>query len=364
MSDRRKIAIILAVLLVGCLFAGSVILRLTLQRDDDVPILDVVRQPTSQLSTPLPQSERAVDVALGISVAPHLPSRPDQLDALGMTWVKVYQTDQISEYPNQHVLYRIDIDPGSLDGWEQGLDELALELASRGVNAVEIGNEPNLAFEWGGQRPIDPAYFTDALCRAYRVIKATTPDLIIVAGGLAPAPTLPDGSAMSDMEFAQAMFDAGAAGCFDAWGYHPYGFDQPPAADPVEFPMSFRRTELMRELLVANGLTEIPIWITEFGWLRDPAENGVDCSTDPSFAGFQYMTFSADLQTQYTIAALDYAVQNWSWVGPMFLWNLNWNQYDASYEPLCSHLRWYAILNADGSPLPVYGELERSVDSP
>ena len=149
MSDRRKIAIIVAVLLLGCVVVGSVILRIALQRSDRVPIFDPVHQPISPPSTQSPQDEIDFDTALGISVAPHLPSRPDQLDALGMTWVKIYQTDQIADYPNQDVLYRIDIDPGSLDGWEQGLDDLARELASRGADAVEIGNEPNLAFEWG-----------------------------------------------------------------------------------------------------------------------------------------------------------------------------------------------------------------------
>jgi hypothetical protein len=343
MSRRTRTLLVIAAAFVILLIA-AVALILILAPGAVTRITERLRPPT-----PTPVARR---VAVGISVAPHLPSRPDLLAEMGMTWVKVYATDQIGDYPDQHVLYRIDVDPGSLDDWERGLPNLAAELAARGADAVEIGNEPNLAYTWQGQRSPDAAYFTAALCRAYRAFKAAAPQMTVVAGGLAPAPTLSDGSAVNDLEFAQAMFDAGAGGCFDAWAYHPYGFDQPPEADPTQHEMAFRRAERMHEVLANNGHPDSPIWITEFGWLRDPAESGLDCTTDPAFAGFSYMIFPRDVQADYTARAIAYASRHWPWVGPMFVWNLNWNLYDASYEAPCSHLRWYAILDADGAPLP------------
>lgn len=301
-------------------------------------------------------------VGLGISVGPFLPARPDLLDAMGMTWVKVYDTPQIGDYPGRQVLFRVNIDPVDLDGWERGLYDLAPELAGRGAAAVEIGNEANLAGEWGGSP--DPARFTDALCRAYQAFKATAPDVLIVAGGLAPADNLPDGSAINDLDFARRALEAGAGDCFDAWGYHPYGFDQPPEADPAEHPMSFRRTEYMHDLLTEFSLGDRQVWITEFGWIRDPREEGVDCGGDPNFVNFEWMVVSRETQALYTAQAVRYAADNWPWAGPLFLWNLNWNLYDTDYEPLCSHLRWYGVLDSAGTPLPVFHAVGQITLSP
>jgi hypothetical protein len=294
---------------------------------------------------------------LGISVAPHLPARPDLLTDLGMTWVKVYDTPQIADYPGQHVLFRVNIDPVDLDGWERGLYDLAPELARRGAEAVEIGNEANLAAEWGG--PPDPARFADALCRAYRAFKQTAPQITVVSGGLAPTDTMPDGRSINDLDFARRALDAGAGDCFDAWGYHAYGFDQPPEADPFEHEMSFRRAERMYRLLNERGLGERGVWITEFGWLRDPREEGVDCSGDANFVNFEWMVVSRDTQAVYTARAVAYAADNWPWAGPLFVWNLNWNLYEPSYEPTCSHLRWYGILDSSGTPLPIVHAMQQ-----
>lgn len=291
-------------------------------------------------------------IGYGISVAPHLPSRPDLLDELGMNWVKVYDTEQIPDYPHQRVLYRVDVRgyPDNIEGWETGLHDLARQLQGLGVAAVEIGNEPNLTSEWGGRSP-NASEFTDTLCRAYRVFKATAPKIVVVSGGLAPGD--------NDLDFAQQMLNSGAGKCFDAWGYHAYGFNQPPEADPNQHAFSFRRTERMYRLLWNNGIRDRQIWITEFGWVRDPAEGGYTCADDPTFRDFNWMKVSAQTQATYTARAFQFADANWSWAGPMFLWNLNWSLYETSYEPDCSHLRWYAILDRNGARLPVFEAVKR-----
>lgn len=290
----------------------------------------------------------------GISVAPHLPSRPDLLNEMGMDWVKIYDTVQFADYPNQKILYRTEVRRLPDEAWDRGLVDLAHQLVAQGVDAVEIGNEPNLGPEWETGPP-NPEEYTQALCRGYAAIKSAEPGLIIVAGGLAPTAGTADGLNMDDFEFARRMFNAGAGRCFDAFAYHPYGFNQPPEADPYANPFSFRRTELMYQLMLDYGIMDKQIWITEFGWVRNPAEDGVDCSTAPEFAGFNWMVFPADVQADYTARALSFADKNWPWVGPMFLWNLNWNEYtDTGYEPQCSHMRWYGLTRQDGSRLPVF----------
>ena len=288
----------------------------------------------------------------GISVGPWLPSRPDLLDQMQMDWVKVYQTAQLRDYPNQRVLYRIEIDYWPNEAWVRGLYDLARELGAAGVDAVEIGNEPNLGAEWTWEPP-NPQHFTEAVCAAYRVFKEVAPAIIVVSGGLAPTAGTSDGRNMDDMVFAQQALDAGLGNCFDAFGYHPYGFDQPPEANPSKHPFSFRRAELMYDLLLRNGVRGKQMWITEFGWVRNPAEEGINCANDPLFADFQWMVVSSQTQAEYIARAFSFADRNWPWAGPLFLWNLNWNTYpDSENEPPCSHLRWYSILDRDGTPLP------------
>ncbi|GIV82005.1 MAG: hypothetical protein KatS3mg051_1359 [Anaerolineae bacterium] len=119
--------------------------------------------------------------------------------------------------------------------------------------------------------------------------------------------------------------------------------------------LNFRRVELIRALFEERGIYDKQIWLTEFGWLRDPAEDGVTCSdSDPNFAGFAWLRVSGQTQADYTVRAFDWADRHWPWAGPMFLWNLNWALYPPDMTPLCSHMRWFSLLRADGSPLPVF----------
>lgn len=291
----------------------------------------------------------------GISVGPHSRVPPSLVDDLGMNWVKLYDTAQVPDFPNQHVLYRIDVPgmPTDLANWQDGLQDLARELAELGVDAVEIGNEPNLYSEWGNNLPNARDYVT-VLRTAHRVFDRIAPDIVIVSAGLAPTVTTPDRHAISDLDFAQQMLDAGAADYFDAFAYHPYGFDQPPEADPRQHELVFRRTERVYQLLLENDVRDRQIWITEFGWMRDPAENGINCQGHQAFRGFEWMAVPGALQAAWTARAFEFADSNWPWAGPMFLWNLDWNQYEIDYLPICSHMRWYAVLNQDASPLAVY----------
>jgi hypothetical protein len=302
-------------------------------------------------------SGNARHIGYGISVAPFVstPNPAPLVDAMGLDWVKLYTTSQLNDFPNQHVLYRVDVpkDPADYTSWEEGLPNLARELASRGVDAVEIGNEANLSFEWGGRVP-DSRLFTDALCRGYRAFKTYAPDIVVVAGGLAPTITTPDRKAQTDLDFAQEMFNYGAAACFDAWGYHPYGFNSAPEADPRSHELVFRRTERMYRLLWNNGIRDKQIWITEFGWVRDPREDGMDCTRDPEFVDFLWMVKDRDTQAAYTARAFDFADRNWPWVGPMFLWNLNWNLVEPWALSPCNHMRRFAILDNAGNPLPAF----------
>lgn len=100
------------------------------------------------------------------------------------------------------------------------------------------------------------------------------------------------------------------------------------------------------------------IWLTEFGWMRDPREDGFQCSNyDPAFTGFAWMAVSGKQQADYLVRAFEYAHQNWPWAGPMFVWNMNWQQMDW-LEP-CNHMRWFGLLRHNGEPTLAYYALQR-----
>jgi hypothetical protein len=294
----------------------------------------------------------------GIHWAPNTSVDPRLVDQLGMDWVKVYELGHASLFPNQRVLLRIDA------GWQtdwpafkQNFAAYIREVARQPVEAVEIHNEPNLSLEWGNRQP-NAWQYTQLLRIAYTIIKSIKPSLIVVSGGLAPTITTPDRMAITDLDFAREMFANGAGQWFDAFGYHPYGYNLPPEAPPNgPQPLVFRRTELMRALMEEFGIYK-QMWLTEFGWLRNPSEDGVNCSdTDPNFSGFAWMRVSADTQADYLARAFDYAHLNWPWAGPMFVWNLNFQQ--VTFLSPCSHMRWFGLLKGNGDPLPAFSRLAR-----
>ncbi|MBI5958749.1 MAG: hypothetical protein HY866_08440 [Chloroflexi bacterium] len=293
----------------------------------------------------------------GIHIAPHTNASPALADQLRMDWVKLYEVGQIGEYPNKRILFRMDLPwPANWEAFRTSVRQRAAELSALGVDAIEVHNEPNLANEW----PSGPNawQYTQMLRVAYIQIKAINPNIIVVSGGLAPTITTADRGAISDIEFATEMLDNGAAQWFDAFGYHPYGYNQPPEAEPAFDTLTFRRVELIRKLFEERGIYDKQIWLTEFGWLRDPAEDGISCSdADPNFAGFAWLRVSGQTQADYTARAFDWADRYWPWAGPMFLWNLNWSLYPPGVNALCSHMRWFSILRSDGSTLPVFSRV-------
>lgn len=293
----------------------------------------------------------------GIHFGPHtnVPA-PQLVNQLGFDWVKIYELGHAWMFPSKRILLRVDIGwQSDWAGFKRGFAEQVRQIAAAPVDAVEIHNEPNLRNEWGGSTP-NAWQYTQLLRVAYTVIKQIKPSLIVVSGGLAPTVTTPDRGAISDLDFAREMFENGAGQWFDAFGYHPYGYNLPPEAEPGgNQPLVFRRTEQIRALMEEYGIYK-QVWLTEFGWLRDPSEDGVGCSdSSPDFHGFAWMRVSGAQQADYLVRAFEYAHLNWPWAGPMFVWNLNWQQ--MNWLNPCSHMRWFGLLNTKGEPTPAFKRL-------
>ena len=179
------------------------------------------------------------------------------------------------------------------------------------VLAYIVWNEPNLAIEWEGQPP-DPAGYVSLLCAARSAIHAADPEALVVSAGLAPT-NHTDTSALDDRLYLQAMYTAGAAGCFDILGAHPYGFAYPPD-DPHDAHdgLNFARLADLRAIMVAEGDGDKPIWATELGW-----------TTDPVGEEQQWLRVSEEEQSRYLVTAFEQAAQEWPWLERIAVWNLS-----------------------------------------
>ena len=205
---------------------------------------------------------------------------PANLDALfsplGFEWVKLYE--QYDALPAERlpykVLYRIQrngpLFDDELAAW--GDHVAAIAQAGRGlVEAYEIGNETNQSWQWGGQVP-DPDEYVAALKLAYARIKAVDPNVLVVSGGLGPVGRIQataagegwlgnNGASMDEWAYAREMFWRCASGCFDVFGYHPFGFAYPPETEPssVSNNFTFRGAEDLRSIMLEYDLDDKPM---------------------------------------------------------------------------------------------------------
>jgi hypothetical protein len=276
---------------------------------------------------------------------------------MGFDWTKVWTGPDL-RLPYR-VLRREGVQPSTFDiwaGWDGGrgwLGWISDEARNRAdwIEAWEIGNEVNLGAEFGWGAPPDAAAYTGLLCLAYERIKAGDPTAIVVSAGLAPVGRIPftynghqgycapgvgwcgSGYYQDEREYLREMLDAGAANCFDALGYHPYGFAAPYDAAPGSWQCGandfcFRGVEVIRDIMVNEYGVDKPIWATEFGWIVDP--ESVDTpycpDGDPSWDGFVWMFVSPQFQASNLVGAYQYAEANYPWMGPMFVFNYGFSE--------------------------------------
>ena len=264
-------------------------------------------------------------------------------------------TDLVIDHANQqglHVVARLgyvpewarppDSSPLYLD--EEHFEDFgryAAEFARRYAGRVEymiIWNEPNLALEWGFA-DVDPVKYVNMLKVVYPMVKAANPDMQILAGALAPTlapPGSPDG--MNDLDYLQAMYDANAAPYFDILAIHAYGWYSDPdePADPAV--VNFRRAELLRAVMVANGDEAKQTMITEGGWNDHPRWT---------------RAVRPGQRIAYTIRAYEVAQEEWPWMDAVALWAFRYPWDAKSYQD------YFTFVRTDFEPKPIYEEVQR-----
>jgi hypothetical protein len=238
-------------------------------------------------------------------------------------------------------------DPGAYASF---VGEFAARYCGR-VQAIEVWNEQNLWYEWGGET-LDAARYVRLLAAAYRAIKAACPNMIVVSGAPTPTGATPP-AAIRDTTYLEQMYRAGLRNYSDAIGVHPSGYGNPPDArfqdwqagkygqashvsDPSFY---FRNTmEQYRNIMAKYGDGNKRLWPTEFGW----------ASTNSPVAGYEYALYNSEqAQGEYIKRAFE-MMRNWGWVGVPFLWNLNYNKSQPGSE-----LAAFGIMDR-----PAYGILQ------
>lgn len=239
-------------------------------------------------------------------------------------------------------------------------------LASRycgQLDAIEVWNEQNLHYAWGNLT-LSAESYVEMLRTASAAIREACPSMWIISGALTPAGSVAN-LAVDDFVYMQQMLEAGMANHVDGIGAHLPGYNVPPqftweeacaaiqvsgntnfngACDGPHHSWSFRSTmEFYRDLAVQYGASDKPIVPTEFGWA--------------SGNGYPYYQFANDNsfqeQADWTVQAYT-MMRDWGWVGPAFLWNLNFRV----VSPGTERALW-GIVDADWSPLPVYTALKQ-----
>lgn len=278
------------------------------------------------------------------------------------------QADRVVAQVNDRglsLLARLDLSPRNPDFWagEPPLSnarfvEFVSVLARRYncaagatgcVQAWQVGNEPNLAREWGGRRP-DPAAYTALLGQVYTAIKAANPNAHVISAGMAPTGT-DNAIAMPDARFYREMYAAmrgNSDGYFDLLGVHAAGFAAPPETDPAEAAanpayggqrfFAFRHVEDIRAIMEANGDADKRVAVLEFGWTSDPV--------NPDYYWFGAGAgIDEFVKADYLRRAYIYAAEHWPpWIGLMSVLtmpNLAWLD---DGDPFDEEQYWWAIL--------------------
>ncbi|MCL4506454.1 MAG: beta-galactosidase [Chloroflexi bacterium] len=211
------------------------------------------------------------------------------------------------------------------------------------IDAIVIWNEPNLTSEWGMQ-PVDPAGYVEMLNAVYPPIKRANPDVVVLAGALAP--TLePPGSAqgLNDLDYLAAMYRTidPHNRPYDGWAMHSYGRTLPPEDPPARGVINYRRSELLHDIMAEHGDGNLPVYITEAGWNDD--------------ANWVFAVTPAQ-RIQYTLRAWEYAKANWPWVRSVDIWVFKLP------SPAHGYRDHYTFVTPSLEPLPIYEEVKSALN--
>jgi len=215
------------------------------------------------------------------------------------------------------------------------------------VRYYQLWNEPNIYPEWG-ERPVDPEAYTQLLCEGYRRAKEADPTAVILSGALAPTVSLHPGPGptlgLNEFIFLQRMYDAGAAACFDILAVNDYMLWSGPTDRRMQpLNINFSRPVYIRDIMVANGDANKPIWISEM--------NSNAVPDDPNIRGWgAYGQVTPEQQARYAVLAYQRIMEEWPWAGVVNFWFFK----RASDAEVNQAWYYFRMVEPDFTPLPAY----------
>lgn len=185
------------------------------------------------------------------------------------------------------------------------------------ITHYQIWNEPNIFPEWGNN-PVDPAGYTDMLCRTYDALKAVDPNITVISGAIAPTISLDGYFGLSDLIFLQELYDNGAADCFDILSAQGYGLFSGPTDRRLRATLvNVARHTYYRDIMVKNGDAHKPIWLSEAAW---NATLDAELPREQIDAFDRFGNVTQEQAAEYLPILFDRAQQEWSWVGNVTYW--------------------------------------------
>jgi hypothetical protein len=203
------------------------------------------------------------------------------------------------------------------------------------VRHFQIWNEPNLKNEWNWQTP-RPEDFVELLRVGATAARAASPDAIILFPGLAPTDGLDFRAPMTELEYLDRVYRAGAAQYFDIMAAQNYGLGQPPDENryvflrnrnnwnwrqPIDTRNDVSRVVLLREVMERHGDHATPVWVTEFGW------NAAPDTIPPERRLTWGEPVSEQRKGEYIVGQITRARDEWPWMGVMNVWMLRYGGY-------------------------------------
>jgi hypothetical protein len=144
------------------------------------------------------------------------------------------------------------------------------------------------------------------------------------------------------------MYDAGAGACFDVLSVNDYMLWSGPTdrrMRPLNINVS--RPIYIRDIMVANGDADKPIWIGEMNANAVPNDPDI-----PDFGAYGQVTL--EQQARYAPLAYQRIREEWPWVGVVSFW------FFKRPDDREQNQAWYyfRMVEPDFTPLPVYGAMK------
>jgi polysaccharide biosynthesis protein PslG len=195
------------------------------------------------------------------------------------------------------------------------------------VTTWEIWNEPNWVAFFKPKPDVNS--YGPLLTAAYNAIKSVDSSMVVISGGLAPAP---DDQAIAPLTFVSRLYSGGFNHYFDGVGVHPYTYPALPNDPATSSWSAAQQMWPIRDAMVAAGDADKWIWITECG-----APTG----TSP-------VSVSEAVQAE-TLRIVLQAAKDIPWLGPAFVYGIRDDGPD-----LADPEQNFGIVRRDFSPKAAY----------